>query len=308
MSRYPKNIDQDAVRAEMAAGVDPATIAQRLGMSPATLGLRLTFGNLPVKQVQYAKRFDADKAIAMRESGSTIKDIAEATGYSTCYVFKVLKAHGVQKPAELTVDKRDRHTATARADAFWERMLAGATLQDIADGHMITRERVRQILKRAGHTDIGEVARMRTENDYTKRYPVGMEFGYRVVTGAPERNKSGHVYVPLKCCRCGRVIRLTSEKKIRARADCICSSSPRSRLPKGVEIGSRFGSWTVIGNTIHIGKSSSKMRAIPCRCDCGTERNVFANVLIAGQSKSCGCQRGALQRASRKTNRAMPQA
>ena len=52
--------------------------------------------------------------------------------------------------------------------------------------------------------------------------------------------------------------------------------------------GLRFGRWTVIG----IGERSAagKIQWL-CRCDCGTERNVLADALRAGQSKSCGCSK-----------------
>lgn len=50
--------------------------------------------------------------------------------------------------------------------------------------------------------------------------------------------------------------------------------------------GRRFGHWTVLG----IGERSQSGRfRWRCKCDCGTEKDVFAHMMISGQSKSCGC-------------------
>lgn len=52
-------------------------------------------------------------------------------------------------------------------------------------------------------------------------------------------------------------------------------------------IGNRYGRWTVIGAPeIRNGKSY-----VLCRCDCGTERPVYALSLEGETSKSCGCLR-----------------
>ena len=53
-----------------------------------------------------------------------------------------------------------------------------------------------------------------------------------------------------------------------------------------INIGSRFGRWTVVGEQI---KTPSGQYCHPCRCDCGTERLVRSSDLRRGLSKSCGC-------------------
>lgn len=53
-----------------------------------------------------------------------------------------------------------------------------------------------------------------------------------------------------------------------------------------IDIGSRFGRWTVIGEQVI---TSSGQYCHLCRCDCGTERLVRSNDLRRGLSKSCGC-------------------
>jgi len=49
-------------------------------------------------------------------------------------------------------------------------------------------------------------------------------------------------------------------------------------------IGKRFGRWIVIGSTDHKDK-------VLARCDCGTEKTVWAGNITTGKSLSCGCFR-----------------
>lgn len=63
-------------------------------------------------------------------------------------------------------------------------------------------------------------------------------------------------------------------------------------------VGARFGAWTVIGAWFREkrgeGRGANYITLYPCRCDCGTERDVRAFKLLSN-SKSCGC----LMRASK---------
>lgn len=52
-----------------------------------------------------------------------------------------------------------------------------------------------------------------------------------------------------------------------------------------VPVGSQFGRWTVIGESVLKNRSSY----YPCRCACGTERSVRRSALLHGYSISCGC-------------------
>lgn len=49
--------------------------------------------------------------------------------------------------------------------------------------------------------------------------------------------------------------------------------------------GARYGCWTVL---------EAGVRTVLCRCDCGTEKQVWATCLRAGTSLSCGCIRNVL--------------
>jgi hypothetical protein len=60
-----------------------------------------------------------------------------------------------------------------------------------------------------------------------------------------------------------------------------------SRLKVGsrISIGQRFGRWIVLADAP---RWKHQARFL-CRCDCGTDREVFAFVLLDGTSTSCGC-------------------
>lgn len=55
--------------------------------------------------------------------------------------------------------------------------------------------------------------------------------------------------------------------------------------------GQRFGRWTVLRMAARTSTDGHKRTACVCRCDCGTERVVYAQSLRAGLTKSCGCAR-----------------
>lgn len=51
-------------------------------------------------------------------------------------------------------------------------------------------------------------------------------------------------------------------------------------------IGQKAGRWTILGEF-----RKGRFLYYECRCDCGTLRNVKANSIRCGRSKSCGCLR-----------------
>lgn len=53
--------------------------------------------------------------------------------------------------------------------------------------------------------------------------------------------------------------------------------------------GQRFGRWTVLGMTARTSTDGHKRTACLYRCDCGTERVLYAQSLRGGLTKSCGC-------------------
>ncbi len=50
-------------------------------------------------------------------------------------------------------------------------------------------------------------------------------------------------------------------------------------------IGEKFGRWTVIGKA----DIRNGMTVWKCRCECGTEKEVYQKHLLSGASASCGC-------------------
>ena len=54
--------------------------------------------------------------------------------------------------------------------------------------------------------------------------------------------------------------------------------------------GQKFGRWTVINRAENKVLPSGQKRTMwHCQCDCGNEKDVSADSLKSGQSKSCGC-------------------
>lgn len=53
--------------------------------------------------------------------------------------------------------------------------------------------------------------------------------------------------------------------------------------------GQKFGKWTVLRMVTRTSTDGHRRTACLCRCECGTERVIYAQSLRSGQSKSCGC-------------------
>ena len=109
---------------------------------------------------------------------------------------------------------------------------------------------------------------------------VGRRFGHRVVLRREENNKSGQ-HRWLCRCDCGQQKVVLGHFLLNGiHQSCIqCSMDDR------VEdlTGKVFGKWTVIARTEDRGKRATYL----CRCECGTEKKVTANLLRSGGSKQC---------------------
>lgn len=67
--------------------------------------------------------------------------------------------------------------------------------------------------------------------------------------------------------------------------------------------GTRYGRWTVLyEGTPVIREGNRRIRKWVCRCDCGTEREVFEKSLKSGASESCGCYHSELMHEVGKVN------
>lgn len=58
-------------------------------------------------------------------------------------------------------------------------------------------------------------------------------------------------------------------------------------------VGKKLWSWTVTGTTDE--RTTDNRKMVTCLCECGSVRNVNLKNLIAGKSKSCGCERVRIQ-------------
>lgn len=58
-----------------------------------------------------------------------------------------------------------------------------------------------------------------------------------------------------------------------------------TRQKRYVEVGDRFGRLVVLQRAVNRGGHSRWI----CRCDCGSQREVFGLVMLNGQTQSCGC-------------------
>lgn len=93
-------------------------------------------------------------------------------------------------------------------------------------------------------------------------------------------NRRENVTYWLWRCICGKTFEAAAHDfKTGRRKSCGCKSPNRF-----VDIsGQRFGLWVVMK------RSEEKHAYWDCRCDCGSERDVYGQNLRNGFSKSCGC-------------------
>lgn len=127
----------------------------------------------------------------------------------------------------------------------------------------------------------------------------GRRFGARVVLGFHGRNK--HKQLLWDCrCDCGKEHTVISQQvKAGKTLSCGCDRYVKIAKAKTIDLaGTVRGFWSVISCAGKAGKNGDLHWN--CRCECGVERVVSGMALRAGLTKSCGCKRGDLYRASRK--------
>lgn len=88
-------------------------------------------------------------------------------------------------------------------------------------------------------------------------------------------------------CECGQEREVQNQSLLRG-SSTSCGCSRIDDL-----LGKRFGSYTVIQNTMppEHGKNRRKSLRCLCRCDCGTTKSVIRGDLVRGESTNCGCKR-----------------
>lgn len=112
---------------------------------------------------------------------------------------------------------------------------------------------------------------------------INKKFGkWTVIEDLIYRNKSDNAMYSCRC-DCGK------EQKVRIwhlenNLTSKCKNCPKNVL----SIGTKLGDWTIIGAPFRNIKSRLYY---PCKCECGTEKNVRDDGLISGKSKRCNiCQ------------------
>lgn len=97
-------------------------------------------------------------------------------------------------------------------------------------------------------------------------------------TAPPPSTASKQIYWLCQCVKCKKYIIKSASTLQKSVNECEC----RNDLS-----GQRFGRWTVLALTEERTKNRGKIWQ--CKCDCGTIKNVPAETLKRGESKSCGC-------------------
>jgi|SRR5665213_3012806 len=112
---------------------------------------------------------------------------------------------------------------------------------------------------------------------------VGTVFGQLTVTAA-YRRADGRTVVDCRCT-CGgvKVGKLAAELRSGRCKSCGCLRETRTLKDL---LGLRFCKWLVVARA---GKGKHPGARWLCRCDCGVEKVVSSQGLLAGGSKSCGC-------------------
>lgn len=91
-----------------------------------------------------------------------------------------------------------------------------------------------------------------------------------------------------KCEICGKEF-ITTDKLIAKGRGKYCGTECKAIAKRTNLAGKKFGKWTVLKYS-HLKNNHHGYWL--CRCECGTEKEVTADSLIKGTSKSCGCWRG----------------
>ena len=109
---------------------------------------------------------------------------------------------------------------------------------------------------------------------------VGDRFGKLVVVRTGLLREDGAMMSECRC-DCGNVVTVT-DTDLDTGHVWTCGCYAKKHV---VEVGERFGRWTVL----EVGFGDKKHHKARCRCDCGTVKLVDCLNLKNGVSKSCGC-------------------
>lgn len=103
---------------------------------------------------------------------------------------------------------------------------------------------------------------------------------YRVLyrTVPPITTKSKQAHWLCQCIKCRKYVVKSASVLTKGVNQCNCANDLTNK---------KFGRWTVLYKTDKRTKNGGVLWH--CRCDCGNEKDVNADILKRGESKSCGC-------------------
>lgn len=146
---------------------------------------------------------------------------------------------------------------------------------------------------------------MAVYNSYENRRDlIGTQINNWLILDIIKRDDKHHTYALAKC-KCGTVKEVALTKIMNNSViDCGCGEEER-RKERTINkykhlIGTKINKWTVleiIPNYNNTGKIYAR-----CKCECGTEKNVYIYYLKTGKSKDCGCGRKQTLKEMRSTN------
>ena len=122
---------------------------------------------------------------------------------------------------------------------------------------------------------------------------------YKIVSVGKSKDLTNKIFGDFKVLYRTEVPSTSHSKQAHWLCQCVkCKKyyiKPALTLTRGVNkcecnfdlTGQRFGRWTVI--SVCEQRASNKGKIYHCKCDCGNEKDVSADVLNKGESKSCGC-------------------
>ena len=110
----------------------------------------------------------------------------------------------------------------------------------------------------------------------------GQRFGKLTVLSKAEQESKGKGSYWICQCDCGKTTIVSRGNLKSGTKSCGCLSGGKIEL----EIGQRFGHWTVLR------EADQKGGYWLCKCDCGNVREVLGTNLRRGLSNSCGCKDG----------------
>lgn len=112
----------------------------------------------------------------------------------------------------------------------------------------------------------------------------GYHFGHLTVKGKTDRRCNGYV-VWICQCDCGNEIEMDT-RKIQRESQLSCTFCHPDPLVKEDLQGKKYGKLTVLEPVL---PTLNRIESWKCKCECGNEVLIAANLLENGKVKSCGC-------------------